>query len=74
MHNKDGRRLLCQAVKIKKRELDVVGRIPWVKVVQTMDSKGSKVTKKGDKLPILVGTLVVLGPKESRVIVSAFRV
>lgn len=45
-----------------------------MEVIQTRDAKGIKVARKGDKLLILVGTLVVLGPKESRLVVPTFRV
>lgn len=74
LHNKNGKRIVYHAVGVKGQDQRMADRSAFVKVTHTKDAKGSKVRRKGDKLLILVGVPVVLGRKESRMVVHAFRV
>lgn len=69
-----GKKLLYHAVKVKKPKRINAGRDVFVKVTQTKEAKSIKVTRKNDKLLMLVGVLIVLGPEENKIIIPVFRV
>lgn len=72
--SKDGRKLLCHAVRVKEDNQHETGTRLYVQVTQTRDAKGSRVIKKNDRLLVHAGAPVVLGSKENRVIIPAFRI
>lgn len=74
LHNKSGKKILCHAVRVKGTDKSMASGSSYVKVTQTRDAKGSKVTRKGNRLLIPVGVPVVLGPKEHGMVIFAFRV
>lgn len=66
LHNKNGKKILCHGMRVKRKEQPLAGRSAHIKVTQTRDAKGSKVNKKGNRLLIPVGVPVVLGHVEIR--------
>lgn len=70
----DNKKVLFHAVKVKRAELRVDGKNLAVRVTQTKDTKGSRVIKKENILLIPVGILVVVGPKENKIVITAFKV
>lgn len=72
--SKDGRKLLCHVMKVRGEEKHETSEGLYVKVTHSKDAKGSRVTKKNDRLLIPGGVSVVLGPKENRMIIPASKI
>lgn len=68
-----GKRLLCHSLRLKKEEEREAKQL-YIKETQTKVVKGSRVKEKGGKLLIPAYTPVALGPRETRMMISAYMI
>lgn len=67
---KDVKRLLCHPVKVKEGDRLIADNSPVVRITITREVQGSKVMQKENRLLIHASVPVVLGPRETRIIIT----